>query len=36
MSEQEPRSGLRNPEAAVRGAGAGALGAEGLVLLLAI
>jgi hypothetical protein len=30
------RSGLRNPAAAVRGAGAGALGAMGLVLLLAI
>ena len=32
---QKP-SGLRNPTAAVRGAGAGALAAEGLVLLLAI
>jgi uncharacterized protein DUF4233 len=30
------RSGLRNPAAAVRGIGAGALAAEGLVLLLAI
>ncbi len=36
MTEQEPRSGLSNPQAAVRGVGAGALGAEGLVLLLAI
>jgi hypothetical protein len=34
-SGQRP-SGLRNPTAAVRGAGAGALAAEGLVLLLAI
>ena len=33
----EPRpSGLRNPGAAVRGVGAGALAAEGFVLLLAI
>ncbi|GAA1757410.1 DUF4233 domain-containing protein [Luedemannella helvata] len=31
-----PTSGLRNPGAAVRGVGAGALVAEGLVLLLAI
>ncbi|MFI9643858.1 DUF4233 domain-containing protein [Micromonospora sp. NPDC051925] len=30
------RSGLRNPEAAVRGLGAGTLGLEALVLLLAI
>ena len=30
------RSGLRNPAAAVRGVGGGALAAEGLVLLLAI
>jgi len=29
-------SGLRNPEAAVRGVGAAALGAEGVALLLAI
>jgi hypothetical protein len=34
---QEPRpSGLRNPAASVRGVGAAALGAEGLILLLAI
>jgi hypothetical protein len=33
--EQRP-SGLRNPAAAVRGVGAGALAAEGLVLLLAL
>src|SRR5262245_45680047 len=31
-----PRSGLRNPVAAVRGAGAGALAGEAIVLLLAI
>ncbi|GAA1811211.1 hypothetical protein GCM10009682_35890 [Luedemannella flava] len=31
-----PRSGLRNPAAAVRGIGAGGLAAEGIVLLLAI
>jgi hypothetical protein len=31
-----PRSGLRNPEAAVRGLGAGALLLEAIVLLLAI
>jgi hypothetical protein len=31
-----PRSGLRNPAAAVRAVGAGALGALALVLLLAI
>jgi hypothetical protein len=38
MSEEPPRrpSGLRNPAAAIRGVGAGALAAEGLVLLLAI
>ena len=36
MSDHEPRSGLRNPPAAVRGVGAAALGAEGLVLLLGI
>jgi uncharacterized protein DUF4233 len=30
------RSGLRNPEAAVRGLGAGTLGLEAIVLLLAI
>jgi hypothetical protein len=36
-SEQEPRpSGLRNPAASVRGVGAAALAAEGVVLLLAI
>jgi hypothetical protein len=32
----KPRSGLRNPGAAVRGAGAGSLAGEGIVLLLAI
>jgi hypothetical protein len=32
----EPQAGLRNPLAAVRGAGAGALVTEALVLLLAI
>jgi hypothetical protein len=32
----EHRSGLRNPVAAARGVAAGALGAEGVVLLLAI
>ena len=31
-----PRSGLRNPEAAVRGLGAGTLVLEAIVLLLAI
>jgi hypothetical protein len=31
-----PRSGLRNPPAAVRGAGAGALAAMALVLLMAV
>jgi hypothetical protein len=36
MSADEPRSGLRNPGAAVRGMGAGALAGEGIVLLLAI
>ena len=38
MSAEPPRrpSGLRNPAAAVRGVGAGALAGEGLVLLLAI
>jgi len=35
MSE-EPRSGLRNPGAAVRGVGAGALVIETVVLLMAI
>jgi hypothetical protein len=35
MTEEKP-SGLRNPQGAVRGVGAGALAAEGLVLLLAI
>lgn len=34
--DQQPRSGLRNPGAAVRGAGAGALVAEAIVMLLAI
>jgi hypothetical protein len=33
---QEPRSGLRNPRAAVRGLGAGTLVLEALVLLLGI
>ncbi|MFI5929155.1 DUF4233 domain-containing protein [Micromonospora sp. NPDC051543] len=33
---QVRRSGLRNPQAAVRGLGAGTLGLEALVLLLAI
>jgi len=33
---EPPRSGLRNPPAAVRGVGAGALVIEALVLLLAI
>jgi hypothetical protein len=33
---QEPRSGLRNPAAAVRGLGAGALVIEAIVLLLGI
>jgi hypothetical protein len=33
---EQPQSGLRNPGAAVRGVGAAALAAEGLVLLLAI
>jgi hypothetical protein len=36
MNDHERPSGLRNPAAAVRGVGAGALAAEGLVLLLAI
>jgi len=40
MSEPQPPperpSGLRNPRAAVRGLGAGTLGLEGIVLLLAI
>ena len=36
MSEPPVRSGLRNPTAAVRGVGAGALVMEALVLLLAI
>ena len=35
-SETEPRSGLRNPRAAVRGLGAGTLILEAIVLLLAI
>ena len=35
MTDQ-PRSGLRNPGAAVRGVGAGALAIEALVLLLAV
>ncbi|WP_030443059.1 DUF4233 domain-containing protein [Actinoplanes subtropicus] len=34
--EQGPRSGLRNPQAAVRGLGAGTLVLEAIVLLLAI
>jgi len=34
--DPQPPSGLRNPAAAVRGAAAGALAAEGVVLLLAI
>lgn len=33
---EPPRSGLRNPVAAVRGVAAAALGLEGIVLLLAI
>jgi hypothetical protein len=33
---EPPRSGLRNPAAAVRGAGAGALAAMALVLLMGI
>ena len=33
---EPPRSGLRNPGAAVRGVGAGALALEALVLLLAV
>jgi hypothetical protein len=36
MTDPQPRSGLRNPTAAVRGVGAGALGALALVLLLAV
>jgi hypothetical protein len=36
VNPEPPRSGLRNPAAAVRGAGAGALAAMGLVLLLAV
>jgi hypothetical protein len=38
MSERsgESRSGLRNPSAAVRGVGAGALAVEAIVLLLAV
>jgi hypothetical protein len=35
-SMNEPRSGLRNPTAAVRGVGAGALAVEAVVMLLAI
>jgi hypothetical protein len=34
--EQQPRSGLKNPQAAVRGLGSATLGLEALVLLLAI
>ncbi len=34
--DDQPRSGLRNPGAAVRGVGAGALALEALVLLMAI
>jgi hypothetical protein len=33
---QQPRSGLKNPQAAVRGLGSATLGLEALVLLLAI
>ncbi|GIF26485.1 hypothetical protein BJ973_005846 [Actinoplanes tereljensis] len=36
MTEQAPRSGLKNPQAAVRGLGAGTLVLEAIVLLLAI
>ena len=36
MSDDQQPSGLRNPAASVRGVGAAALAAEGLVLLLAI
>ncbi|MCO1599558.1 DUF4233 domain-containing protein [Micromonospora sp. RHAY321] len=36
VPDQPRRSGLRNPERAVRGLGAGTLGLEALVLLLAI
>jgi hypothetical protein len=36
ISDREPRSGLRNPAAAVRGVGAAALAFEALVMLLAI
>jgi len=36
MSDPGRPSGLRNPAAAVRGVGAGALGAQALVLLLAV
>jgi hypothetical protein len=37
MTPEEPRrSGLRNPQAAVRGLGAGTLALEAIVLLLAI
>ena len=36
VNDQQPRSGLRNPGAAVRGAGAGSLAGEAIVLLLAI
>jgi hypothetical protein len=35
-ADPSPQSGLRNPQAAVRGVGAGALCIEALVLLLAI
>ncbi len=35
-ADEPPPSGLRNPQAAVRGVGAGALVAEAIVLLLAI
>jgi hypothetical protein len=34
--EEPPRSGLRNPAASVRGAGAGALAAMAVIMLLAI
>jgi hypothetical protein len=36
MSEQQQQPGLRNPLAAIRGVGAGALVVEAIVLLLAI
>jgi hypothetical protein len=36
MTDEQPRSGLKNPAAAVRGLGAGTLVLEAIVLLLAI